>query len=121
MPQALTIIMSDSDISLKSLIEKSQDYLETKMEIAKLKTVDKSSDVLSSIVVLVSMIFLGLLCFMFISIALALYLGALLGSAHAGFFIMGGFYGIILVVLYLLRDKWIKTPVTNLVIKKMLK
>lgn len=113
--------MSDSVGSIKSLIEKSQDYLETKIEIAKLKTVDKSSDVLSSLVVLVSIIFLGLLCFLFISIALALYLGSLLGSAHTGFFIMGGFYGIILFIFYLLRDKWIKTPVTNLVIKKMMK
>jgi hypothetical protein len=113
--------MSDSTISIKSLIEKSQDYLETKIEIAKLKTVDKSSDVLSSLVVLMSMIFLGLLCFLFISIALALYLGSLLGAAHMGFLILGGFYGIVLWILYLLRDKWIKTPVTNLVIKKMLK
>ncbi|MEO6961349.1 MAG: phage holin family protein [Puia sp.] len=113
--------MSDSFISIKSLIEKSQDYLETKIEIAKLKTVDKSSDALSSLVVLMSMIFLGLLCFLFISIALALYLGFLLGSAYTGFLIVGGFYGIVLWILYLLRDKWIKTPVTNLLIKKMLK
>ncbi|MDP4131251.1 MAG: phage holin family protein [Bacteroidota bacterium] len=113
--------MPDSEISLKSLIEKSQDYLETKLEIAKLKTVEKSSDVLSSIVVLISMIFLALLCFMFISIGLAFYLGSLVGSAHTGFFIMGGVYGIILIILYLLRNKWIKTPVSNLVIKKILK
>jgi uncharacterized protein YqhQ len=113
--------MSESAISINSLIEKSQDYLETKIEIAKLKTVEKSSDVLSSIMVLISVIFLGLLCFMFISIALALFLGTLIGSMHTGFFIMGGFYGILLLILYLFRDKWIKTPVTNLVINKMLK
>jgi hypothetical protein len=113
--------MSDSAISFQSLIEKSQDYLETKMEIAKLKTIDKSSDVLSALVVLISVLFLGLLCFLFISIGLALYLGSLLGSPHTGFFIVGGLYGILLLIIYLLRDKWIKTPVSNLVIKKMLK
>lgn len=113
--------MSESDISIKSLLEKSQDYLETKIEIAKLKTVNKSSDILSTMIVLISVIFLGLLFFLFISIGLALYLGSLAGSAHAGFFIMAGLYGVILLLIYLFREKWIKTPVTNLVIKKLLK
>lgn len=113
--------MSEPDISIKSLLEKSQDYLETKIEIAKLKTVNKSSDILSTIIVLISVIFLGLLFFLFISIGLALYLGSLAGSAHAGFFIMAGLYGAILLLIYLFREKWIKTPVTNLVIKKLLK
>jgi hypothetical protein len=113
--------MSDTAVSFQSFLEKSQDYLETKVELAKLKAIDKSSDVLSTLIVLVSMIFAGLLAFLFISIALALYLGFLVGSAHAGFFIMGGFYAVILLLLFLRRDKWIKTPVTNLIIKKMLK
>ncbi len=113
--------MPESAVSIKSLIEKSQDYLETKIEITKLKTVEKSSDILSSIVVLILLVFLALLCFLFISIALALYLGSLIGSQHTGFFIMGGFYGIVFLIIYLLRDKWIKIPVANLLIKKMLK
>lgn len=113
--------MPETDISIKSLLEKSQDYLETKIEIAKLKTIDKSSDVLSTIVVLISVIFLGLLFFLFISIGLALYLGSLVGSAHAGFFIVAGLYGIVLLLLFAFREKWIKTPVTNLVIKKLTK
>ncbi len=113
--------MPESAVSIKSLIEKSQDYLETKIEITKLKTVEKSSDILSSIVVLILLVFLALLCFLFISIALALLLGSLIGSPHTGFFIMAGFYGIVFLIIYVLRDKWIKIPVANLLIKKMLK
>lgn len=113
--------MPDSAVSIKSLIEKSQDYLETKIEITKLKTVEKSSDLLSSIVVLILLVFQALLCFLFISVALALYLGSLTGSPRTGFFIMGGFYGIVFLIIYLLRDRWIKAPVANLLIKKMLK
>ncbi len=113
--------MSESASSIKTFIEKSQDYLETKIEITKLKTVEKSSDALSSIVVMIVLILLALPCILFISIALALYLGSLIGSAPTGFFIMGGFYGIVFLIIYLLRDKWIKTPVANLLIQKMLK
>jgi hypothetical protein len=111
----------DQEFSFKSLIEKSQDYLDTKIEIIKLKTVDKSSDALSSIVVLISVIFLALLFFLFVSIGLALYLGSLVGSAHAGFFIMAGLYGVLLLLICIFREKWIKGPVANLVIRKLLK
>jgi hypothetical protein len=113
--------MAEPEISIKSLLEKSQDYLETKIEIARLKTISKSSDILSTIVVLISVIILGILFFLFICIGLALWIGHLVGYAFGGFFIMGGFYGIVLLLIYLFREKWIKAPVTNVLIKKLLK
>jgi hypothetical protein len=112
--------MSSID-SIKTLIDKSKDYIETKIELTKLKTIDRSADVLASAVVMISMIFFGLLFILFISVALALFLGRILGAYHYGFLIMGGFFGIILLVIYVQRDKWIKTPITNGLINKMLK
>jgi len=113
--------MASSESSIKALLEKSQDYLETKIEIVKLKTISKSSDALSTIVVLISVIILSILFFLFVSIGLALWIGWLLGYAYAGFFIMGGVYGIAVILLYRFRERWIKTPVTNLIINKLLK
>ena len=40
--------MTSAD-SIKTLIDKSKDYLETKIELTKLKTIDKSADVLSAV------------------------------------------------------------------------
>jgi hypothetical protein len=111
----------NSPDSIKTLIDKSKDYLETKIELAKLKTIDKSADVLSAVVVIVSMIFIGSLVIILISIGLSLFLGRLLGAYHYGFFIMGGFYAILLLVIFLQREKWIKTPISNGLINKMLK
>ena len=111
----------NSPDSIRTLIDKSKDYLETKFELAKLKTIDKSSDVLSTVVVMVSMIFIGSLVIILISIGLSLFLGRLLGAYHYGFFIMGGFYAIVLLVIYIQRNKWIKTPIANGLINKMLK
>ncbi len=112
--------MSTAD-SIKTLIDQSKDYLDTKIELTKLKTIDRSADVLSSVVVMVSMIFIGSLLFLFVSIALALYLGKMLGAYHYGFFIMGGFFAVILLIIYVQRGKWIKTPIANGLIHKMLK
>ena len=111
----------NSQDSIKTLIDKSKDYLETKIELARLKTIDKSADVLSAVVVIVSMIFIGSLVIILISIGISLFLGRILGAYHYGFFIMGGFYAIVLLVIYLQREKWIKTPISNELINKMLK
>ena len=111
----------NSQDSIKTLIDKSKDYLETKIELARLKTIDKSADVLSAVVVIVSMIFIGSLFIIMISIGISLFLGSILGAYHYGFFIMGGFYAIILLLIYVQREKWIKTPISNELINKMLK
>ena len=111
----------NSQDSIKTLIDKSKDYLETKIELARLKTIDKSADVLSAVVVIVSMIFIGSLFIIMVSIGISLFLGRILGAYHYGFFIMGGFYAIVLLLIYLQREKWIKTPISNELINKMLK
>ena len=107
--------------AIKSLVDKSKDYLETKIELTKLKTIDRSADILSSVIVMVSIIFLGSLTIIFISIAMALLIGHWLGAAHWGFLIIGSFYALVLLLIYLRREKWIKTPIENGLIHKMLK
>lgn len=107
--------------TIGSLIDKSKDFLDTKIELARLKTIDKSADILSSVVVMVSMLFIGTLVIILFSIGLALFLGTLLGAYHNGFFVVGAFYAVVLLVLYIQRNKWIKTPIARELINKMLK
>jgi uncharacterized RDD family membrane protein YckC len=107
--------------SVKSLFDKSKDYLDTKIELTKLKTIDKSADVLSALIVIMAIFLIAFLFIILISIAFALMIGRALGSYYYGFFILGGFYAIILLIFYLQREKWIKTPVANGIINKMLK
>jgi hypothetical protein len=107
--------------SIKTLIDKSKDYLETKFELTRLKTIDKSADILSTVVVTVSMLFISFLLILFVSLAVALFLGKILGAYHYGFFIMAGIFAIILLIIYVKREKWIKAPIANTLISKMLK
>lgn len=107
--------------SIKALIKMSGDYLDTKAELTKMKTIDKSSDVLSDMASLCIRILTAFLFIGFCSVALAILIGNTLGAYYYGFFIVGGFYSIILLIIYIQRKKWIKRPVANSLINKMLK
>jgi hypothetical protein len=48
-------------------------------------------------------------------------LGNWLGSAKYGFLMVGAIYGLLLLLIFLKKDKWIKTPIANGLINKMLK
>lgn len=104
---------------LESLFERTNDYLETRIELAKLKAVRKSSEVVSSVV---SKILLGVVfCFflMVLNIGLGLWIGELLGKAWLGFFALAGFYLIVGLIIYAGREKLLKMPVANSIIKKI--
>ena len=107
--------------SIRTFIDKSKDFLDTKIELTRLKTIGKAADISSSVIVMVSMIFIGSLFVVFISTGLALLLGKWLGAYHFGFFIVGGFYAIVLLIIFIQREKWIKIPIANGLINKMLK
>jgi O-antigen/teichoic acid export membrane protein len=107
--------------SIETLIKKSGEYLDTKIELTKLKAINTSSDVLSNMVYLIVKILIIFLFVGFVSVALAILIGKTLGDYYYGFLIVGGFYLIVLLIIYVQRKKWIKGPVANSLINKMLK
>ena len=112
--------MTTQTSSIKSLLEQSHEYLETRIDLVKLKTIDKSSDVLSSAAAAIA-IAVGLLFFLLMaSIGLALYFGYLLNNLYYGFFIVAGIYAVVVLILYVGRKQWIKMPVYNSIVKKIL-
>lgn len=107
--------------SIETLITKSHDYLDTKIELTKLKAVNTSSDVLSSLIYLIVKILVIFLLIGFTSVAVAILIGKTLGDYYYGFLILGGFYLIVLLIIYIQRKNWIKGPISNGLINKMLK
>jgi hypothetical protein len=106
---------------LDTLLSKAGDFVETKTTLWKLKAVDKTSDtvsdVVSSLVVVLFIVFFMLL----LSIGIALLVGGWLGKTYYGFFVVAGFYGIAGIIIYASRNHWIKMPVANFIIRKILK
>ena len=107
--------------SIETLIKQSGEYLDTKIELTKLKAINTSSDVLSNMVYLIVKIGIIFLFIGFVSVALAILIGETLGEYYYGFLIAGGFYLLVLLIIYIQRKNWIKRPIANSLINKMLK
>lgn len=112
--------MENQTGTVEALIERAKIYAETRIDLLKLKAVDKSSSVLALIISLIAVGLIGFICFIFLNIGFALLLGELLGKSYYGFFIIAVLYLIIGFVLYSMRDKVIGSPIANSMIKKLL-
>jgi hypothetical protein len=113
--------MEDNTKSIESLLEKVADYGKTSYDLAKLKTLDKTSDVASSLIPH-SIVFVLFASFMlFANFGLAFWLGEILGNNYYGFFVVAAFYVILGLVLHFFFHKRIKNLVWNYIIKQVLK
>jgi len=112
--------MENQSGPVELLVEKVKDYAETRIELLRLKAIDKSSSFLSLLIAMIVVILVGFISFMILSVGLALLLGDLLGKAYYGFFIVAGIYLITGLVLYSTREKLLKSPMANSMIKKLM-
>lgn len=113
--------MEDNTKLLESLLERATDFGKTSLELVKLKTLDKSTDIVSSLVPN-SIVFVLIVTFMlFLNLGLALWLGDILGKIFYGFFVVAAFYIFAGIVIHFFMHKWIKKLVGNYFIKLMLK
>jgi hypothetical protein len=106
--------------NMEELFEKLKEYGDTRVNLFKLKSIQKVSGFMSSAiasVVLVIVLSIVLLC---ITIGLALLIGSLLGQTYLGFFIIGIIYLIAGLVVYSMRGKLIKAPISNKLIKELI-
>lgn len=106
---------------IESLFKKTADYVETRFDLYKLKTVDKSSDIISSIISKIIVVLVFVLFIFIANIGIALFLGELLGRAYYGFFVLAGFYLITGLLFYSNRKKWFKEPLADRLIRKFFK
>lgn len=106
---------------LDSLVDSAEEYAKTNIELIKLTAVDKIADGASSMIAWVAVAFALLLFFITLNFGVALLIGDLLGKSYLGFLIVAGFYGLAGLILFLIKDKWIKKPLNNSLINQMLK
>ena len=109
--------MEDNAKLIESLVERATEYGKTSYKLAKLKALDKTSEVVSSVVphIIVYVIFASFM--LFLSLGLAFWLGDILGSTAYGFFAVASIYGIIAIVIYFFIPK-LKKRICNYIIKK---
>ena len=109
----------ENSTTIEKLIEKAEIYSKTTLELCKYEAVYKSVDIFSSLAVKLVITLVVVLFLLFVNVGLALYIGQYLGEIYYGFFIVAFGYLSLAIVLYIFRDEWIRTPVSNFIINKM--
>ncbi len=108
-----------TDIEL--LYNKAEKYTKTSFELLQLNTIDKTSDVISSLAVVTSMVIIVAMFILFINIGISLLIGKLLNDYAMGFFLISLFYFIVALIVFVFRKTLIKIPIDNLIVSKLLK
>ena len=104
---------------MEELTDSVKEYVNTRVESVKLYVSEKSSALVANLVagMLVAAVFLFFL--IFAGIALALVLGEWTGKLWAGFLIVAGIYLLFGIIVWIAREKIIRLPVMNAMIKQL--
>jgi len=112
------LIKSKAMESGDTLKENVSEYIETKVDLIKLKAIDKGASVLSGIVVGAATALLALFILVFLSFAAAFAIAELTGKNSLGFLAIAGFYIIVAVLLFILKEKIVTMPIVNALLNK---
>ncbi len=111
--------MNEQKFSLSGSFQKAKEYIDTQIELVRLKAIAKSARIVGAVVVDISKLLLGMIVVFFFSLALGFYLGELLGSNALGFLATGGIFLIFLLLASVFSSK-LETKFMDLTIRKVL-
>jgi len=111
--------MATKENFIEPLLERAEQFSKTSFELFKLKSIEKTADVTSTLTSRLLSVIVFSLFTLTLNIAIALWLGDLLGKNYYGFLAVAVFYGLIGIILFFIHPL-IKTRVNNSIIKQML-
>jgi hypothetical protein len=112
----------ETPISLvEDLFERGEAFGKTSLELVKLKGLETTTVVVTTLIWRFSVIITLSLFTLVLNIGIALWLGELLGKSYYGFFVVAGFYLLTGLVLHFFLHNWIKKPLSELIITQALK
>lgn len=91
------------------------DYVNLQKDLIKLQVTEKSTKVISNIITYVILGIIGILVLICVSVGFAWLINSKMDSQFAGFFIVGGVYALLAIILYISR----KTLITNKIADKL--
>lgn len=111
--------MESNQSLIYPLFKTAEDFSETSLALLKLKFVSKAADISSSLVSRLLVVISVLFFVLFVNIAIALWVGDLLGKNYYGFLFLALLYAIIGTVI-LLKHTFIKERANNSIITLLL-
>lgn len=106
--------------SIGKLLLEFKKYLELQKEFVKLDATEKMTVILSAILIVTVLLLLGSIVLLFLTFALAYYLGDVLGSLSLGFGLISAFILLLTVIFYLNRNRMVIQPVARFMTKLIL-
>jgi hypothetical protein len=111
--------MEKTFAKVEELADTVKEFVNNRIESAKLTAAEKGSAVVAVLIagLIVAVIFT--FCIVFAGVALSLVLGEWIGKTWAGFLIVAGFYLLLGIIIWAARDKIIRLPIMNVLIKQL--
>lgn len=106
--------------SLDALLESTQLYSKTTIELTKLKGLKATTNVLSILTARICLLITIILFMVVLSIGVALWLSEQLGKPYSGFLVLSAFYLLAVVLVYFFLHRWMEKPFSALIITKAL-
>jgi hypothetical protein len=104
---------------IDSLVNHVKEYAEQSFNLLLINLYEKVSRMISGATAAIILAVFGVIVLLFLSMGVALWIGRALGEIFLGFFIVAAFYMLVAAFLYMMRDKWIRLPVVNSVIRSI--
>jgi hypothetical protein len=112
--------MAGNQSIIEPLIEKIEAYGNTSLDLIKLKSIDKASTLAANFTSRLVALFSISMFVIVASIGIALWLGEACGKLYYGFYLVGGGYGVLGLVLYFVAHNWIKKGISDSIISQIL-
>ena len=106
--------------SIGKLLLEFKKYLELQKEFVKLDATEKMTVILWAILIVTVLLLLGSIVLLFLTFALAYYLGDVLGSLSLGFGLISAFILLLTVIFYLNRNRMVIQPMARFMTKLIL-
>jgi uncharacterized membrane protein YqjE len=115
----MQVVQSANEIKDRATdwFDSATDYFEARWNLGVLDLSEKSAKAVSNIVSILIIGVIGTLTLLFLSLGIAWLIGEKLNSVASGYFIVALFYALVGIILYLIKDKFIKVPIVNAFIK----
>lgn len=111
--------MNDTFEKIEELSDHVKEYINTRVEITKLRIAEKTSLVIGNFIAAVIIALLFLFVLVFGSIAGAWALSDWIGKSYSGFLIVAGFYLFLGIIVWAAKGRLIRFPVMNAIIRML--
>lgn len=113
--------MNDSATPLMKLLEQTSEYGNTSIKLFKLNTINKVAGFGATFFSYLLVFTIFALSFLFLNIGFSLWLGEQFGNNYYGFFSVAFIHAVLTILTYIIRNRFIKHPLSNIILRELLK